>query len=485
MDKYKKLATNTIIFAIGTFSSKVLSFLLMPFVTRMLGTADYGAADLVQQTANVLIPIVFLQINSACLRFALDKDSDKAQVFTVGIRTTLKGFFVFLLFAYPVSLITINDFRLGDYIILIYTFVLVSGTRQLCQQFVRGCGRVKIFAVDGIIATATTLAFNFLYLGPLHMGVTGYILAVITSDACSIAFLFTTCKLWNCIKAKGINKDLKKDMLKYSIPLMPTVILWWIINVSDRYMITGFIDSSANGLYTAASKIPNFIIMFSSIFIDAWQLSAVDEYDSKSKAEFFTKIFRTYSGGVFTVASALILCCQLVTKILVAKSYYDSWQYVPILIIATTMSCFVSFLGSVYMAEKKSVMAMVTAVAGAATNIGLNLVLIPKLGAIESTLGAVGAAISTVVAFIVIFVTRTFNTKKYVEINFKAPLIILQIAILIAQCVVMIILKSGIKMYAIEAALVIAMVVLNSKSLIELFKALLTRFLKKGKKNNN
>lgn len=37
MDKYKKLASNTIIFAIGTFSSKVLSFLLMPFVTRMMG----------------------------------------------------------------------------------------------------------------------------------------------------------------------------------------------------------------------------------------------------------------------------------------------------------------------------------------------------------------------------------------------------------------------------------------------------------------
>jgi O-antigen/teichoic acid export membrane protein len=90
VDKYKKLATNTIIFAIGTFSSKILSFLLMPFVTRMMGTGDYGAADLVQQTANVLIPIVFLQINSACLRFALDKNENKGDVFTIGIRTTLK-----------------------------------------------------------------------------------------------------------------------------------------------------------------------------------------------------------------------------------------------------------------------------------------------------------------------------------------------------------------------------------------------------------
>ena len=100
MDKYKKLASNTIIFAIGTFSSKVLSFLLMPFVTRMMTSGDYGSADLVQQTVNVLIPIVTLQVNSAALRFSLDKAKNKSDVFTVGVRTTLAGFVVFLFLAY-------------------------------------------------------------------------------------------------------------------------------------------------------------------------------------------------------------------------------------------------------------------------------------------------------------------------------------------------------------------------------------------------
>ena len=139
----------------------------------------------------------------------------------------------------------------------------------------------------------------------------------------SIAFFFITVKLWRYLSFGKIEKKLKLDMLKYSVPLMPTIILWWVINVSDRYMVTYFIDSSANGLYTAASKIPNFIIMFSSIFIDAWQLSAVDEYDSKGRADFFTKVFRVYSGGVFTVASMLIVLCQFFTKILVSKEFFD------------------------------------------------------------------------------------------------------------------------------------------------------------------
>ena len=239
-------------------------------------------------------------------------------------------------------------------------------------------------------------------------------------------------------------------------------------------MVTGFIGSAENGLYTASSKIPNFVVMFSSIFIDAWQLSAVDEYDSEDKADFFTKVFRVYSGGIFAVSSALILVCQLITKILVKPNYYESWQFVPILIIATTLSCLVNFLASVYMAEKKSVMAMVTAMSGALTNIVLNLILIPNIGAI-------GAAIATVIAFAVVFIFRGANTKKYIAINFNTPLLIAEVAILAVQCIVMIRLKSGAMMYGIESALVLAMLLVNIKPIKELANKIFGRFLKKSK----
>ena len=474
MDKYKKLASNTIIFAIGTFSSKVLSFLLMPFVTRMMGTGDYGAADLVQQTVNVLIPIVTLQVNSAALRFALDKATNKADVFKVGVRTTFAGFAVFLLFTYPLSMLTINDFHLGDYMILIIAFVLVSSLRQLCQQFVRGSGHVKLYALDGILATATTLAFTILFLGPFKWGVTGYIVAIIASDACSVVFYFAAAKLYRYVRFNKLkDKGIAFQMLKYCVPLIPTVVLWWIINVSDRYMVTYFISSSANGLYTAASKIPNFVILFSQIFIDAWQLSAVDEYDQEGGAHFFTKVFRAYSGGVFAVASVLIFMCQIITRILVAKDYYESWQFVPILIIATTYSCIVNFLASVYMAKKKSFMSLVTAMSGAVTNFVLNLVFIPRLG-------ANGAALATVCAFLVVFVTRGIDTRRYIKIDFKLP-VLLSETVLVSQSVLLLKFGNTLWIYGVEAALVVVMILLNLKPIKELVNLLLAKFIKKKK----
>ena len=219
----------------------------------------------------------------------------------------------------------------------------------------------------------------------------------------------------------------------------------------------------------AVEFIPEFVSKLN------FYISAVDEYDSEGRAEFFTKVFRVYSGGVFAVASALILFCQLFTKILVAPSYYDSWKYVPILIIATTYSCIVNFMASVYMAEKKSTMSLVTAMSGAVTNFVLNLVLIPKIG-------ANGAAVATVCAFLVVFVTRGTNIRKYIKIDYKLPVMLAETAVLILQSCLMLYMQKGVILYVIESVLLCVMLLINFKPIKELLTLLLGKFLKRGKK---
>lgn len=474
MDKYKKLFSNTLIFALGTFSSKILSFLLLPFISAIIGVSDFGAADLVQQTVNVLVPIVTLAVNSAALRFALDKATNKRSVFTTGITVTFCGFFVFVCLTPLISRIKIEDFALGEYIVLISVFLLVSSMRQLCQQFVRGMGWVRLYAIDGVIATATYLVFTLLYIGAFKWGVNGMILAIVTSDALSVLFLFVVGRLGYFLRFNRLRKSVTSQMLKYCVPLIPTVILWWIINVSDRYMVTYFAGLEANGLYAAASKIPNFVVLFSSIFIDAWQLSAVDEYDNKGRAKFFSNIFRVYSGSIFAVGSCLILFTKLITSILLSDAYYESWKFTPILIMSTVFSCLVNFLASVYMAEKKSVMAFLTASSGAVTNVALNFLLIPKFG-------GNGAAIATVCSFVIVFIFRSINTRKYVKIKFNTPKIILNTVLLAAQSALLILDPQGKGIWYV-AALTVVVVALNVKPILEIAKLLIGKYLKRSKK---
>lgn len=147
MDKYKKLVSNTVIFAIGTFSSKLLVFLLMPLYTRVLTESDYGVVDLLMQTGNLLLPLVSLGINNAIIRFGLDKSSDSREVFTGGLATLASGYAVFLV-AYPLlrwALSLAGSAAITDNIGLIYLFVLLSTTRSLFASFVRSQERVRAF----------------------------------------------------------------------------------------------------------------------------------------------------------------------------------------------------------------------------------------------------------------------------------------------------------------------------------------------------
>lgn len=476
MDKYKKLFSNTIVFAIGTFSSKILTILLMPFLTRALNTAQYGEMDIIQQTVNVLVPVATMAVNSAALRFAMDKAEDKRSVFSTGVFTTGIGFGIFLLFTPLLAGLELKDVKLGNYIIIISVFLLSSSTRQLCQQFVRGMGWVRLYAIDGILATFTNLVCTFLYLGVFHWDVNGAVMAIATSDIISILFLTVFGRLDRFIKPKRLRWNMSRSMLKYSIPLVPTAILWLIINISDRYMVAYFLGAGANGLYAAASKIPNFVLLFAGIFIDAWQLSAVDEYDSDSRGHFFTKIFRIYSGALFAVASVLILSCQLFTRILVSKEFNPSWEYVPTLILSTVFSCLVNFLASVYMAEKKNTMSMVTALAGAVLNVGMNLWLIPQIG-------VNGAAISTVCSFVLVFILRAVDTRRFVKIHFSVGQMVFNTVFLAGQAAVMIFLgKDGTHnalLYGIEAGMTLVMVIINGKPLLEIAGLLIGKFLKK------
>lgn len=478
MDKYKKLASNTIVFAIGTFSSKILTLVLTFFYTRVMATGSYGGATLIQNAVNIILPIVTLAVNSAALRFALDKNYNKKQVFSTGIAVTLIGFLIFCLFSPLVSQITINDFNFGKYTILLYLMLLGSSLRQLCQQFVRGSGYVKIYAIDGVIATATAAGFTFLYLGAFNWGIYGYILAIFSSDMFSVLFMFIAVKLWRYVDFRnGLKKNTVFPMLKYCIPLIPTVILWWIINVSDQYMVTYFNGVSVSGIYTAAYKIPNFVIIFSSIFIDAWQLSAVDEYDNKGKSEFFTKVFKVYSGALIAVGAVLIAGSRIITDIYLGADYYESWQYVPILVIATTFSCLVNFYASVYMAEKKSMLSLITAGAGAVTNVVLNLVLIPIYG-------PYGAAFATAVSFVVVFILRIVNTKKFVNIKIHWLTFLPSVLFLAASSAVMITeFKGEWGSFAISCAIMAVVVLINIRSVIDIMELIFSKFLKKRKHN--
>lgn len=455
--KYKKLFSNTIIFSIGTFSSKVLVFLLVPFYTHFLTDAEYGTVDLITQTANLLIPLVSLGIASAVLRFGLDGAYNKRAIFTTGISAILIGFLAFLL----CSPLLLQVRIINTYTLLLYIYVFVGCFRLLCTNFVRAMQYVRLYAFDGILCTVMVIFFNILFLMVFKLGITGYVLATICSDLCSVLFLSAIASLHRFIDFSRVKARIFAPMLKYALPLIPANIFWWITHVSDRYMVTYMIGESANGMYALAYKIPTMISIVSTIFIEAWQLSAVVEKNDPKLPKFFTDVFSSFQSLLFFAGSGCILLCKVMIYLLSMgkPSFYIAWKYVPILVMATCFSCFVTFLGSVYIVEKKSVTSFLTTFLGAVSNVVMNLLLVP------TKLGANGAALATLFSYIIVYTVRAVSTRRLIPMRFKSGKTLLNLILLGTQAAVMIFEVSN--CYLISALIFLAVTVVNLRGLFQ------------------
>ncbi|MBE6677002.1 MAG: hypothetical protein E7594_09215, partial [Ruminococcaceae bacterium] len=418
--RIKRLFGNTVIFTVGKFVSKMLVFFMMPLYTACLSEAQYSTADLITQLANLLIPLACLGIAEGLFRNAAAKEGDKEAFFSSGMAILAISSAGFLLLS---PLLLLLEY-FASYVWLIVIFVLCSNFHSVCAQYVCAIGRTKTFAVQGIVNTALNIGFNLLFLLGFGMKIEGYVLSVVCADFVTTLVLIVYCRLWRAFSVKKISRKIMGEMLRFSLPLIPTTVFWWITGVSDRYLVARMRSDAENGLYAAAYKIPTLLTYVVSVFNEAWRLSAVKESDDPDAcAEFFGKVFRYYVAIVFVGGAALIAFAKVASVVLFADSYFEAWLYVPVLVLATVFTSFDSFLATAYFTKKKTMVSFYTSMLGAVLNVVLNLIWIPSWG-------AVGASVATLISYFAVFVLRAATMHRYIRFNLQIPRIAINTVLL-------------------------------------------------------
>ena len=355
-----------------------------------------------------------------------------------------------------------------------YCLLIVQGLYNILINYTRGIGKSFSFAFAGILNTVVLLGTNVMLLAGFHMGLTGYMISLLLSFTIAVIFLIITDRKSFHLSIKNIDFCLLKQMLRYSAPLIPTAMMWWVMNASDRYVITWFLGVSATGIYAVSHKIPTVINMLYSIFQQAWQVSAVEEGESKGKEAFYSNIYGIFCSALFIATSFIILIDKPLIHLVVEDSFEDAWKYVPMLVISAIFSSLAGFLGINYVVSEKTVGAFVTSAITATLNLGLNIALTPFIG-------MQGTAFATMVGFIVLWLIRSIDTQKYIKFNQNYRLIVVQTVILIIQSVLLI--QEVKNNYIYQAILLVVIIAINYKSIfriINLVKKILLKLLGKS-----
>ena len=460
-NKYARLLANTAVFTVGKLLSKLLTFFMVALYTECLTTAEFSLADLITNMANLLIPLACAGISEGIFRSAAARDGDKEAFFTNGLLVYGIGSVVFLCLCPILGLFP----RFAGSVWLIAAYVVVANLHTVVSQYLCAIGRTKLFAGQGILNTALVIGLNILFLPVLDYGVTGYVCSIILADLLTTVFLIAVTRLWRAVKPRTVSRRTVKTMLKFCLPLVPTTIFWWITGVSDRYMVAAMVSEEVNGLYAAAYKIPNLLIYAISIFDSAWKLSVSAEDDPAACAAFYSKVWRAYTTLAFIGGGCLILASHLCARILFAAAYEEAWVYIPTLTFATVFTALCTFLGSVYFASRKTMGSMLTAMAGAALNVALNLTLIP-------TFGAMGASVATFASYFAVCLLRLMTGRRLIPFKGEWGRLAVNTLLMGGLTAVVTLSEGGVLpvllMYGVAGGIFLLMLVFNAKAVLEL-----------------
>ena len=425
--KNKTLAKNTIILGIGQFIPKIIAMITLPILTKAFSTEEYGIYDLIISFSSLSLPLLTLMIQLATFRFIIEDNDEikrksyvtNSTVFVIALSLT------WLLIVSVVSLFIDVDLSFVAIVFLVY---FAEAIYNLFGQIARGYGKNTIYSLAVVMYSVVNMIFLVLVMLFDFVNIKSALIIIAISYTIASIFLWISVKIKNDFSIKTLSVKVMKRMLGYAIPIIPSTISLWIVNLSDRLVITYFLGASYNGLYAAASKIPNLFGTVYNVFNLAWTELAARSIKEDDIDKYYSKLFNNLYSFLIGAMLALITLTPIMFNILIDDKFYGGYNQILILFIGILCSSLVSFYGGLYVALKKTKQVGISSIVGAVLNFVINVLFIRYIG-------LYAASISTLVSFLVILIYRFFEVKKFINIKYNYTRIVIGIIFLIISVV--------------------------------------------------
>ena len=423
MSREKNLAKNTIIITIGKICTQLITFFLLPLYTGILSTEEYGAVDLLNTLVSLLLPIVTFQVEQAVFRELIEvrgKKDKESKIISSAVITV-----IFQCIVYLVIFALISPFINNHYKFFLATNVVANIFLSLLLQIARGFGDNKKYAFASFISALSTIVFNVLFLVVIKLGANGMLLGTMLGQIVATIYLFISLKLYKYLKVKDYKKEVIKSLWKYSLPLIPNAISWWVFNASDRVIASAFLGVDQNGILAASLKFSAVFITFYNIFNMSWTESISMAIKDADVSDYFNKMFNIVLRLFTAMGIGMIACMPFVFPIMINEKFSAGYGLIPISIVGSLFNVIVGLISVIYVAEKNTKAIASTSIVSAVINIIVHLVLIKFIG-------LYAAVISTFVAFFVMSIYRLMDaSKRYFKIKIDMKFIIQSLIALI------------------------------------------------------
>ena len=228
---------------------------------------------------------------------------------------------------------------------LVLLLLLSVVANEVYGQLVRGLGLNRFFAGMGLATAVLIVVLSVALVGWLGMGIAGIFIA----NAVARLLPVLVVELWHrpVMKLLSASVDWRptaRELLRYTLPLIPTVVIWWVLSFGDGWFVLWVAGTDANGVYAVAARFTGAIYAFTLVLQQAWQESAILQYGSDDRNTFFSQIL-----AVFIYISCLIVMVYLAALHLsygwlVESNYAGSEAYLFPMAVSAVIFSLASFL---------------------------------------------------------------------------------------------------------------------------------------------
>ncbi len=423
----RKLVTNTGIYAVASFATPLVALVLSPFLTHHLSRAEYGAFAVLTTTIALLVGLTQLGLNAAFFRsYSYDYESkeDRAGVVSTTsillLLITVPVALLILLLAPQISVVLLNNASFVGPVRFLGIAVLCQNLTIPGFAWLRAENRALYFTLLSIANLVTSLITTIVLVGIVHMGITGAILAPACGYAVVVFFTFPAILLHAGLRFR---LDIARGLLSFGLPNVSAFISIWILQLSDRFLLSHLGSLSETASYSIAYTLGGVLgTLVLAPFTLAWPSAMYSIAKKENAQQVFGLVFRWYSIVLLFATFGLSRVSTALLTLFFPPSYLHSAPVIPI--VAVSIMCYGlynMFTIGLSIRRKPWLGVLFTSIA-AVLNIGFNILLIPHFGSL-------GAALSTLLAYAILAIITYGATQRIYPIPFEIGLFLLALSL--------------------------------------------------------
>ena len=420
MKEYKLFAQRVGLVGIANIIISLGGLILLPILTKNLSIEEYGIWAQIGVTIGLLVPLTTLALSTAGHRF-LSGEKDKKvvskgfhSIFAVVFLISFIVSVLIFVFSRPLSIALFGGTEAEYFVRLAAPLILLGGMNSVALECFLTFQQVKKYSALLILETALQILLisYFLLSG---FGVFGAIISLLIIRG--IVLILESLLIIPQIGVSLPSYSLIKNYLMFSIPLVPSILCYWIYTLSDRYVVGFFLGMASVGIYSASYNIGSIVTLFygSLSIILLPTLSRLYEENKieeiKTHLKYLSKVYLMLA---IPAAFGLTVLSKSLLITFTTSEFISGFIIIPIIALATIFFNFGAINANVLMLYKKTKTFGLITIVSALINIVLNIILVPLIG-------ISGAAVATLITFAFYFAATTMLSFKELsyEIDFK------------------------------------------------------------------